>query len=569
MMTNRMPIEDIQVDGYLGNQHIKKTGTAFGWTPEMIEEYIKCSKDPIYFIRTYIRIISLDEGLVPFQLFDYQKRMVESFFKNRNTVITTARQVGKSTTTVAFLLWYVLFHGEKTVALLANKGETAREILGKVQIAYENLPKWLQQGVLNWNKGSIELENKSRIIASSTSATSIRGYSINILFIDEAAHIDNWEEFFTSVYPTIASGKSTKVILVSTPNGLNHFYKLWIGAKEKKNNYNPIQVMWYDDPRRDEAWKKEILAGMNNDVETFAQEQECEFLGSSGTLISGAKLKQLVYRDPIVEKDGICMYEKPIEKHSYVLIADVSHGKGLDYSAFHIIDVTKMPYRQVCVFRDNMTTPIDYSSTIQRFGLLYNEAQILVEINDIGALVASSIYEEYEYENLLSTTNHGGRSGKQIVPGFDSKSEKGIRTTKTVKTVGCSVLKLLVEQDQLLLNDFNTISELSTFSKKGNSYEAEPGCHDDLAMGLVLFGWLSNQRYFKELTDINTLNQLRDKNDNDLYEQLAPFGQIVTGHEHYEEKPLLAVKKGDDRWLLGNDDDPIFEDNYPDRFYLA
>jgi hypothetical protein len=546
--------ENVIIDhGLRGNINLKRINTEISWTQEMIEEYIKCSQDPIHFIKTYVRIVHVDRGLVPFELYDYQEQMVNSMAENRYTIITTARQVGKSTSTVAFILWYVLFNSDKTVALLANKAETAREIMSRVQLAFEHLPKWLQQGVIEWNKGSFKLENNSRVIASATSASAIRGYSINLLFIDEAAFIENWDEFFTSVFPTVTSGDSTKVILVSTPNGMNHFYKLWTNAIEDRNQYHPIKVMWYDVPGRDEKWKQDVLAGLNYDYEKFEQENCCEFIGSSGTLISGAKLKQLVHQTPITQSNGISSYKNPIKGHTYTIVADVSRGKGLDYSAFQVIDVTRMPYEQVCVFRDNMITPVDYSSIINRIAHFYNDAQVLVEVNDIGEQVAVSLYEDFEYENVLFTES-SGRSGKRIATSLQKGVDRGIRTTKTVKSIGCSVLKLLVEQNQLIINDFATIEELSTFSKKGVSWEAESGCHDDLVMCLVLFAWLSNQKFFRELTDINTLNNLRDVSEDQLFDQLTPFGIIDDGRNDFVEEQIFAV--GDDsNWLSLNNDD--------------
>jgi len=415
--------------------------------------------------------------------------------------------------------------------LLANKGETAREILGRVQLAYQHLPRWLQQGVKEWNKGSFELENNSRVIAAATSASAIRGYTINLLFIDEAAHIENWDEFFTSVYPTISSGTDSKIVLVSTPNGLNHFYSTWQNAIEGRNGYANILVSWKDVPGRDEAWKEETIAGMNFDHEKFNQEMNCQFLGSSGTLISGWKLKEMVHLSPLTERDGLSQYVEPEKEHVYVMVCDVSRGKGLDYSAFQVLDVTNMPYKQVCTFRNNSLTPIDYADVIYRIAKNYNNALVLVEINDIGEQVSHSIHYDFGYDNMLFTEN-GGRRGKRVTSGFGSKkSDKGIRTTKIVKSIGCSMLKLLIEQNQLVVNDFTTINELSTFSKKRNSYEAEPGKHDDLVMCLVLFAWLSDQQYFKDHTDINTLSSLREKTADDMEQDLAPFGFLMNGRE--------------------------------------
>jgi hypothetical protein len=517
--------------GYNGNVLLKRANQQIEWTEDLVQEWVKCAEDPLYFIKTYMKIITLNEGLQTYQPWPYQEEMIKKFVDNRYTIVTTARQAGKSTTTCAFILWYIIFQADKTVALLANKGETAREILGRVQLAYQHLPRWLQQGVKEWNKGSFELENNSRVIAAATSASAIRGYTINLLFIDEAAHIENWDEFFTSVYPTISSGTDSKIVLVSTPNGLNHFYSTWQNAIEGRNGYANILVSWKDVPGRDEAWKEETIAGMNFDHEKFNQEMNCQFLGSSGTLISGWKLKEMVHLSPLTERDGLSQYVEPEKEHVYVMVCDVSRGKGLDYSAFQVLDVTNMPYKQVCTFRNNSLTPIDYADVIYRIAKNYNNALVLVEINDIGEQVSHSIHYDFGYDNMLFTEN-GGRRGKRVTSGFGSKkSDKGIRTTKIVKSIGCSMLKLLIEQNQLVVNDFTTINELSTFSKKRNSYEAEPGKHDDLVMCLVLFAWLSDQQYFKDHTDINTLSSLREKTADDMEQDLAPFGFLMNGRE--------------------------------------
>jgi len=517
--------------GYNGNILLKRANQQIEWTEDLVQEWVKCAEDPLYFIKTYMKIITLNEGLQTYQPWPYQEEMIKKFVDNRYTIVTTARQAGKSTTTCAFILWYIIFQADKTVALLANKGETAREILGRVQLAYQHLPTWLQQGVKEWNKGSFELENNSRVIAAATSASAIRGYTINLLFIDEAAHIENWDEFFTSVYPTISSGTDSKIVLVSTPNGLNHFYSTWQNAIEGRNGYANILVSWKDVPGRDEAWKEETIAGMNFDHEKFNQEMNCQFLGSSGTLISGWKLKEMVHLSPLTERDGLSQYVEPEKEHVYVMVCDVSRGKGLDYSAFQVLDVTNMPYKQVCTFRNNSLTPIDYADVIYRIAKNYNNALVLVEINDIGEQVSHSIHYDFGYDNMLFTEN-GGRRGKRVTSGFGSKkSDKGIRTTKIVKSIGCSMLKLLIEQNQLVVNDFTTINELSTFSKKRNSYEAEPGKHDDLVMCLVLFAWLSDQQYFKDHTDINTLSSLREKTADDMEQDLAPFGFLMNGRE--------------------------------------
>ena len=514
--------------GYNGNPLLKKSRKKIAWTQEQVQEWLKCAQDPIYFAEKYIRIVHVDRGFIPIKLYTYQKEIIEKITNTRRVTVVTSRQAGKTTTAAAVILHYILFNEHKTVALLANKGDAAREILDRIKAAYEALPNWLQQGVEEWNKGNITLENGCKVLAAATSSSAIRGKSISLLYIDEAAFVEGWDEFFASVYPTISSGDTTKILFTSTPNGLNHFYKTCEGAAKPRgsegwNGFEFVRVPWFEVPGRDEKWKKETLAAMDWDYEKFAQEFECEFLGSSGTLISGATLKNLVSKIPLSDRDGLTVYEEPVKGNQYAISADVSRGKGLDYSAFQVIDITKMPYKQVCVYRNNLATPLDYSATLHRLGKAYNYASILVENNDAGCQVVDSLHYDYEYENIIYTEN-AGASGKRISAGFAGKiKERGVRTTKTVKAVGCSMLKLLVEQQQLIINDHQTIFELSRFSRKGNSYEAEDGCNDDLVMALVLFAWMSDQQYFKDLTNINTLQNLRDKTDDELANEMFSF----------------------------------------------
>lgn len=529
-------------DGYLGNNRLKKANVAIEWTNENIQEFVRCAKDPIYFAENYIKIVHVDKGLIPLNMYDYQKEIADRITNNRRVAVLTSRQAGKTTTAVAVILHYIIFNEHKTVALLANKGDAAREVLERIKIAYEALPKWLQQGVKEWNKGNIELENGCKVFAGATTSSAIRGKSISFLYMDEVAFIEGYDEFFASVFPTISSGDQTKILMTSTPNGLNHFYKTCEGAKEGKNGYKYIEVMWYDVPGRDEAWKQDVLEALDFDTQKFAQEYECAFLGSSGTLIDGSKLKNLVIKTPIHDKNGLTIYAEPEKGHTYSCVVDVSRGKGLDYSAFQIVDVTSMPYKQVCAFRSNMITPIDYCEIIYQITKKYNEAFILVEINDIGQQVAEILHYDYEVESLLSTET-AGRSGKRISGGFGKNTDKGIRTTKSVKAIGCNMLKMLIEQDQLIVNDFDTINELSTFSRKGTSYEAESGCHDDLVMCLVLFAWLCDQPFFKDITDINTMMKLKQRNEQDLLDDMLPIGFIDNGLDdvpvQHEENPWL------------------------------
>lgn len=552
--------------GYLGNELVKPTGVKIEWSAGMIREYQRCSQDSVYFIETYVKIIT-EAGLVPFKLRDYQRDMILSFQANRFSITCQARQSGKSEAVRAFLLWYANFHSEKTSAILSNKAETSQEILTKLQISYQNLPNWLKGGVTVFNKRSMVLENGSRIIASSTSSTAVRGYTLQIIFVDECAHIDQWDRFWASVYPTISAGMQSKVILASTPKGLNHFYKFYIDAVHGKNDFHPFFVTWKDVPGRDEAWRKTTLAGMNGNQQQFAAEMDCEFLGSSGTLISGACLKRLVDEDPIAQSEGFSQFKLREPGHRYCLMADVSHGKGLDYSAFHVIDVTSLPYQQAGVYRSNSVTPTDYAEVIHRLATFYNNAAILIEVNDIGAVVAETLQWEFGDENILYTSSKGAAAqAKQISFQYNGgKTDKGLRTNKQTKSIGCSILKLLIEQDTLILNDYHTISELTTFSKQGASYEAEPGCHDDLVSGLLLFAWFSDQKYFKELTDTNAIMAMRDRTSEETGNALLPMVYIDTGHAadenvgkptfdyhmfHFKEDPGFIGELDDIRGLL-------------------
>ena len=530
--------------GYNGNVNLKRKGTPIEFSNDMISEYLKCAADPIYFAEKYIQIVHVDHGLISIKMYDYQKEIALAITNSRRVTVNTSRQAGKTTTAVAIILHYVLFNDYKTVALLANKGDAAREILDRIKIAYEALPKWLQQGVIEWNKGSVEFENGCKIIAGATSSSAIRGKSISFLYIDETAFVENWDEFFASVFPTISSGNTTKILFTSTPNGLNHFYKTCEGARENRNGYIYIEVPWQRVPGRDDVWKKETLEGMDFDMQKFSQEFECNFLGSSGTLIEGSKLKNLVSRNPVGQTQFMKVYEQPEKDHVYACIVDVSRGKGLDYSAFHIIDVTSMPYKQACIYRDNTITPIDYAEIIYRTIKRYNDAYTLIEVNDIGEQVAEVLHYEFEVETLMFTES-AGRSGKRISTGFSKNSDKGVRTTKSVKSVGCNMLKMLIEQDQLIINDFQTINELSTFSRRGVSYEAESGCHDDLVMGLVLFAWMTDQLFFREITDINTLDKLRSRNEEELMESLLPIGFNNYDDHEIIDDPMI----GSGRWL--------------------
>ena len=517
-------------DFYLGNPNLKNVAQKINWTEENLTTYMLCKEDSEHFIHNFVKIIHVDRGLVSFEMYDYQKDMIHKFNDNRFVICKMPRQTGKSTTIIAYLLHYVLFNENVNVAILANKGAVARELLGRLQLAYEHLPKWLQQGVVIWNKGNIELENGSKILASATSGSAVRGSSFNIIFLDEFAHVPSniAEQFFTSVYPTISSGESTKVLIVSTPLGMNMFYKMWADAQEKRNNYVPLEVHWSQVPGRDEKWKQETIK--NTSEVQFTQEFECEFIGSTHTLISATKLRTMVFKTPVFSKNGLDVYEEPIKNALYCMIVDTAQGKDQDYSAISIFDISQIPYRQVAKYRSNKISPMLYPDIIFHIGKKYNMSWVLLEVNDVGSQVAETLHYDLEYENII-VSSMKGRAGQQIGGGFAKNIQLGIRTSKQLKRIGCSALKEMIESDKLIISDFDTISELTTFAVKNNSYEAEEGSNDDLAMTLVIFSWLVQQRYFKDLTDLDIRKKLADEQMKALEEDLLPFGIIDDGRD--------------------------------------
>ena len=517
------------VDVYLGNPNLKKANTAIEFTQDNIEEYIKCKEDPVYFAKNYVQIVTLDHGLQPFKLYDFQEKLVKNFHEKRFNICKMPRQTGKSTTVVSFLLHYAIFNDSVNIGILANKASTARELLGRLQIAYENLPKWMQQGILAWNKGSLELENGSKILAASTSASAVRGMSFNILFLDEFAFVPNHvaDSFFASVYPTITSGKSTKVIIVSTPHGMNHFYRMWHDAERGFNDYTPTDVHWSQVPGRDEVWKEQTIK--NTSEQQFKVEFECEFLGSVDTLIAPSKLKTLVYENPIQRNAGLDVFEPVKSGHDYITTVDVARGVGADYSAFVVIDITTFPHRLVAKYRDNEIKPMLFPSVIYEVAKNYNEAFILCEVNDVGDQVASILQYDLEYQNLLMCSMRG-RAGQIVGQGFSGKkTQLGVKMSKTVKKIGSLNLKTMIEEDKLILWDYEIISELTTFIQKNNSFEAEEGCNDDLAMCLVIYAWMVAQDYFKELTDQDVRKRLYDEQKNQIEQDMAPFGFLDDG----------------------------------------
>jgi hypothetical protein len=551
---------------YLGNSQLKQLGYKIDYTPEQILELQRCASDAIYFIENYCKIVSLDHGLVPFKLYECQKRKVKTILDNRKVILMEGRQQGKTITSAACILWYTLFSDNKTVAILANKAAAAREVMSRYQGMYENLPVWIQQGIREWNKGSIELENGSKVFTAATATSGIRGKSVNWLYIDEAAIIPNnvAEEFFTSTYPTIMAGETTKVLLSSTPLGYNHFWKFWNDSEQGINDFVNLFIPYTEIPGRDERWAAE-QRGVLGDVK-FAQEVLCSFLGSSYTLLDADTLSRMSPKQPIYSKDGLDVLEEPIraikdeagkivqQGHVYALVVDTSRGVEGDYSAFVVVDISANPYTVVAKFRDNKIAPMLYPTVIHTVAKNYNNAWTLVEINDNGQQIADILHHELEYEQILYVNR--GKNGQVVSGGFGGGSSgNGVRTDKKIKRVGCSQLKTLIETKRMMVYDRDIISEFSTFIESKGSYAADEGYHDDLVMPLVLFGWLTTNPYFKELTDVNLRETIFETQINRIEEELTPFGFIEDGREdqgpqqYIEDGDLWTVEKQPGNWL--------------------
>ena len=518
-------------EGYLGNINVKRAGVQTEWTEEQIIEYKKCMVDPLYFIQKHLKIISLDEGLVPFKLYDYQQDLITHFDESRFSIVLACRQSGKSITACAYLIWYLLFQPEQTIAILANKGSTAREMLARITTMLEHVPFYLQPGTKVLNKGSIEFENDSRIIASATGANSIRGLSVNLLYLDEFAFVDNAEQFYTSTYPVVTSGGKSKVIITSTANGIgNMYHKLYEGAEHGKNEYQPFTVNWWDVPGRDEQWKQQTIA--NTSELQFEQEFGNSFLGTGNTLINANTLLGLQGHDPLWSKDNVHLYQRPIEDHTYIMTVDVARGRGQDYSTFSIIDVTEKPFKQVGIYRDNMISPLLLADVLERYAKMYNEALVVVENNDSGQIVCNNLYYDIEYPNVFleSTVKSSG---------------VGVTMTKKVKQIGCSTLKELMEEKKLMVIDKFTINELVTFVAKGKSFEADGGNHDDLVMNLVLFSWFVTTPYFQSLTNLELKKMLYDEQQQLIEDEIVPFGIVDDGQNQDN-----TYTQGGDVWTV-------------------
>ena len=518
-------------DTYLGNPNVKRDGIVTNWTQEEVLEYARCMKDPAYFATQYCKIISLDEGLVPFELYPYQEKMFDAFNTNRFNIVLACRQSGKSISSVAYLLWYALFHTEKTIAVMANKGATAREMLGRITLMLENLPFFLQPGCKALNKGSIEFSNNSRIVAAATSGSSIRGMSVSLLYLDEFAFVENAAEFYTSTYPVISSGKETKIIITSTANGIgNVFHKIWEGASQGVNEFKPFRVDWWDVPGRDKTWKDQTIA--NTSQLQFDQEFGNTFFGTGDTLINAETLLKLRAKNPIryLEGGDLKIYEETQKGHEYIMLVDVSKGRGQDYSTFNLIDISSRPFKQVAVYRNNLISPLLFPNIIYKWANSYNKAYVVIESNDQGSLVTNGLYHDLEYENMH-------------VESAIKANALGVEMTRKVKRLGCSAFKDVLENNRLDIVDDHTIMEISTFVAKGQSYEASPGNHDDLVMNFVMFGYFVSTQYFADMTDINLKEMMFKQKMKEIEDDLPPFGFIDDGLDNLPTQEELEGRQ--------------------------
>jgi len=509
-----------------GNPKLKAANATIDYTDEQIQEIVKCMDDFVYFCVNYIKIIDQDSGkVIAFDLYDYQREMAQIYKDEKRVIILAPRQCGKSIFTIAYLLWVGTFNDYKNIILVANKESTAKKTLRKLKEMYFYLPFWMKQGLTEWNKKQISFENGTNIYAESTSSSGNRGDTASIVFLDEAAIIEKnlWDEFYTSVYPTIASVKSAQIIITSTPKGYNHFYQLWSMALNKQNDYKPFRVKWNEVPGRDQNYKTKTVAafgGGSKGLRKWRQEFECFFTGSGGTLIEGQVLEDLKPAIILESRmdDKFNIYEYPEEDAQYCLIGDVAEGVGGDYSTCQIFKIDfQNSHKQVATFRDNMIKTNEFNTVIDQICKYYNNALAIVESNTYGREVLNRLVFEDEYENVFFE--------------FDAK-DYGLKMTTLTKKIGNSYLKSNIEDSKIVLVDFETISELSKYVLRSNVYRADDGQHDDLVTPLVLFSYFLSKKELIEnwlTVDNNVIG--KTKMEQQIESELLPVGFINNGLE--------------------------------------
>lgn len=485
-------------------------------TQDHIDEYTYCAYHPIYTIRNYFKIINIDHGLVNFKLYDFQEQLVKNFFFNNRLLAMFSRQSGKTSTIAACLLFYSSFNKDKNIGIIANKKSTANEVLERIKLMYIHLPNWLKPGIVKWNEGTIEFDNGCKIITSATTATSIRGKSLAVLYIDEISHIGKkmWDAFYKSTFPVISSSKLAKIAITTTPNGKDHFYYMWQDAIKGNSSFVTQKVRWYEIPGRDEEWKKKALAELGNNLESFGQEYLVEFLSASIEYISLERLEQ--YEQMISPPKAIDsnlklnIFEQPQDKHSYIMTVDVSEGKGLDHQALAIVDCSEMPLKIVATLKNNKIDTIQYASIIYQLALKYNEAHIIIENNFSD--VAKDLWFNYEYTNIINMNlrKQENRQGKYF--------EIGLRTTPKTRRIGEEYFKHLVENDKIILNDIRIIKELNNleFNEARKRFEPrDTQINDDLWAALKGFSYIAKTMFFEAMLKNGSALQLFKVNSED------------------------------------------------------
>jgi hypothetical protein len=545
--------------GYGGNPLLPLPGDEVQLTAEELVEFAKCMRDPLYFISTYVKISNVDEGITSFTPYQFQEAIIKELQDNRFVIAKLPRQCGKSTVIVCgYFLWYVLFNTDVSVALLANTEDTAIMLLDRLKNSFELLPRFLKQGVEKWDQKLLKFANKARVRAAATSGSAIRGDTFNIVFLDEFAFVpaNIALEFMASVFPVISSGKSTKLFIVSTPNGFNLFYRLFTDSVKSLNSFKNLAYTWRDvyfarNPNATEAealqWADEAIKNMAGNRQKFQQEFECDFLGSANSLVAPWKLAQIDWRVPMEVRGKLRIYEKPVflseagPAHVYLVTVDVAQGQQLDSSVAQVIDITTSPFKQVAVYQDDSIKPAQFAPIIAQIGNWYNKAFLFFEVNGEALLTAQICQEELEYENLIQIFMHK-KKGQQMSAGHALNAKVGLKSSVATKRIGCTGLKSLMENDKLIVNDYETMTQLTTFVGKPDKrglltvYEAEIGNHDDCISPLVLLGWLTAQSAFENYVGLNMRQLLTGGGDPvDLEPPLLGFFDEGTAHFEYEK----------------------------------
>lgn len=498
---------------------IKSPNHEHNYTYEQIEEIHNCLTNIRHFFK-YVKVIHPDMGKVIYDPYPYQDRMIDNFDNNRFNICLLARQSGKTLTVSVYVLHYALFNEHKTIGIVSNKEDSAKKILLRIKEMYEDLPDWLKPGVKEYNKKSVMFDNGTRIIISATSGDSFRGETINLLVMDEFAIVPNniAEDFWASNYPTLSASTTSRVIIMSTPKGYNLFHHIYSNAEKQNNNFKSIKVTWKDVPNRDEKWAEQERKNLGESK--FKQEYECEFLGSTNTVIDINTLEKLISIniDPIhIDLNGrFEIYEKPDNTYKYIMGVDTAKGTGEHNSTIQvlkILDNKEIKLKQVAIFCDNHTDVYEFSAIVNRISYYYNNAYIMVENNAEGLSIVNELWWNYENENLI---NSGSK-----------KTDLGIRANKSTKVKSVTLMKKLIENNQLELLDRKTILELCNFVDENGRFHGD-GHTDDLISALYWACYIFEMNVLDDDYSINiNINDeqgwgiLTDINDNQEWEILV------------------------------------------------